>query len=117
MCSSRYILLLQRYLQFRYKPTIGKTIYARILLKLADLREVAESHQEFDLKLTEKEIREIQERLAQQTFSTNSDGSSDLPSQWRFHEHITSKVIVPQSTLSTDREKSLKEASITNHHA
>ncbi|XP_022661248.1 vitamin D3 receptor A-like isoform X2 [Varroa destructor] len=89
--QERYILLLQRYLQFRYKPTIGKTIYARILLKLADLREVAESHQEFDLKLTEKEIREIQERLAQQTFSTNSDGSSDLPSQWRFHEHITSK--------------------------
>lgn len=80
--QEKYLMLLQRYLRFR-NPDCYKAIYARILLKLPDLREVAEYHQDFDLKLSEEETKEIRDRLAQQDLTE----APSMP-RWKFHENV-----------------------------
>lgn len=85
--QEKYLMLLQRYLRFR-NPETYKAVYARILLKLPDLREVAEYHQEFDMKLTDDETKEIRDRLAQQDLLE----TPSIP-RWKFHENV----IAPKS--------------------
>ncbi|XP_003748267.1 vitamin D3 receptor [Galendromus occidentalis] len=82
LVQERYLMLLKTYLHFRY-PDASKALYARILLKLPDLREVAECHQEFDMKLSDEETKEIRDRLAQQDLLE----TTFLP-RWKFHENV-----------------------------
>ncbi|XP_064478805.1 vitamin D3 receptor-like [Ornithodoros turicata] len=58
-----YSVLLRKYLSWRRGTESSGVHYARLLMTLPDLRELADGHTEFDLQLAREEAREVQERL------------------------------------------------------
>lgn len=62
--QDHYNVLLRKYLSWRRGGVSSGVHYAKLLMKLPDLRELADCHTEFDLKLAKEEACEVQERLA-----------------------------------------------------
>lgn len=58
-----YNVLLRKYLSWRKGTDSCGVHYARLLMTLPDLRELADNHTEFELQLAQEEAREVQERL------------------------------------------------------
>lgn len=58
--QERYCALLRRYLEWRKAPAL---VYAKLLMRLPELRELADAHTESDLKFDKKEAVDVQKRL------------------------------------------------------
>lgn len=58
-----YLLLLQRYMNWRYSPVQAAKIYPKVLLKLPDLRELSDAHIQTHLQLTQEDIEEFQRQF------------------------------------------------------
>ncbi|ROT60808.1 hypothetical protein C7M84_021581 [Penaeus vannamei] len=55
----------RKYMNWRYGPHNATIMYPRLLIKLTDLRELNDQHNEYNLKLAKQEVAEIQMQLGQ----------------------------------------------------
>jgi nuclear receptor subfamily 1 group I len=62
--QEKYLLLLKSYMNWRYGTNKSSILYPKLLLKLTDLRELAEAHTDYHLLLGKEELEEIQQRLS-----------------------------------------------------
>ncbi|CAG2169241.1 unnamed protein product, partial [Oppiella nova] len=61
--QEKYLLLLKAYMSWRYGPRVSALLYPKLLLKLADLRELADAHTDYALLLGHRELQQIQHKL------------------------------------------------------
>ncbi|KAK3856512.1 hypothetical protein Pcinc_037168 [Petrolisthes cinctipes] len=75
--QDHYLLLLRKYLGWRHGPHNARLLYPRLLLKLTDLRELNDQHNNYNLKLAKREIKEIQTQLGEQEAAQGTTRSTD----------------------------------------
>lgn len=63
--QDHYLQLIRKYMNWRYGPHNATIMYPRLLIKLTDLRELNDQHNEYNLKLAKQEVAEIQMQLGQ----------------------------------------------------
>ncbi|CAG2117236.1 unnamed protein product [Medioppia subpectinata] len=76
--QEKYLLLLKSYMAWRYGPRVSALLYPKLLLKLADLRELAEAHTDYELLLGRHELRQIQHKLSDINLATIPDDYANL---------------------------------------
>ncbi|XP_069974890.1 uncharacterized protein [Penaeus vannamei] len=55
--QDHYLQLIRKYMNWRYGPHNATIMYPRLLIKLTDLRELNDQHNEYNLKLAKQEAR------------------------------------------------------------
>ena len=73
--QERYLILLKSYMNWRYGTRMSSLLYPKLLLKLTDLRELAEAHTDHHLSLCRQELNQIKQKLS--TLSIRSDASEN----------------------------------------
>lgn len=71
-----YLILLRNYMNWRYGERATDRLYPKLLLKLPDLREIAEALTDYQLLLCREEIEEVHHRLANLKLDSSSSSSS-----------------------------------------
>jgi len=61
--QERYSRLLHGYVNWRYHPSKGGVIFAKLVTKLSDLRGLSDSHNHHNLQLRTEEIQKIREEM------------------------------------------------------
>lgn len=64
--QEKYLLLLQRYMIWKYGHTSASVLFPKLLLKLPDLRELSELLTDYQLVLCKEEVQSVQNKLQQQ---------------------------------------------------
>ncbi|RWS14808.1 Vitamin D3 receptor B-like protein [Dinothrombium tinctorium] len=59
-----FLILLRKYMNWRYSERKSSTLYPKLLLTLPELRELSEGHTDYHLWLCREELEEIQIRLS-----------------------------------------------------
>ncbi|KAI1293538.1 Vitamin D3 receptor B [Halotydeus destructor] len=62
--QERYLMLLRSYMTWRFGHSVAAILYPKLLLKMPDLRELAETLTDFQLSLGKQEIEQIHQRLS-----------------------------------------------------
>ncbi|CAG7721516.1 unnamed protein product [Allacma fusca] len=61
--QDKYLRHLENYTLWRFGPH-GSKMYPKFLTKLSDLRQLTDSHNEYNLRLAQREVNQIQEQLS-----------------------------------------------------
>lgn len=119
--QEKYLLLLKSYMDWRYGTAVSSTLYAKLLLKLPDLRELAEAHTDYHLLLCKDEQEEIQQRLSSLRIDVTGNcvksdpirriSSEDFYVPWTFARCLANPVdrnisIIVEEELSSSSEGS-----------
>lgn len=64
--QEKYLLLLQRYMAWKFGHTHSSALFPKLLLKLPDLRELSELLNDYQLVLCKEEVQSVQNKLQQQ---------------------------------------------------
>ena len=113
--QERYLLLLKKYMNWRYGIRMSSLLYPKLLLKLTDLRELAETHTDYHLSLCRQELNQIRQKLSSLSIrgdATEIDSSIALCDtssvnhsiQWTIRQCIKDKSFT--NTLYADEELS-----------
>ena len=74
--QEKYLLLLQRYMVWKFGHASSTVLFPKLLLKLPDLRELSELLTDYQLVLCKEEVQSVQSKLQQQLIisSPKDDG-------------------------------------------
>ncbi|XP_054168070.1 thyroid hormone receptor beta-like [Oppia nitens] len=114
--QEKYLLLMKAYMNWRYGSQRSSLLFPKLLLKLTDLRELAEAHTDYQLLLGRHELQQIQHKLS--TLNTAVDNnhfelttqltinSNDFVPEWTINQCITDpcftiRGLYPDDELST----------------
>ncbi|XP_077490355.1 nuclear receptor subfamily 1 group I member 3-like [Amblyomma americanum] len=121
--QERYCALLRRYIAWRKMAPVE---YAKVLMRLPDLRELADAHADSDLMFDPKEAADVQRHLSNvvgrpmvptQRGGTDVRGGSDEPRQllgpprWRFPGDLQPLSAAESADDSAEEEESAEESS------
>ncbi|KAK4300636.1 hypothetical protein Pmani_027168 [Petrolisthes manimaculis] len=107
--QDHYLLLLRKYLGWRHGPHNARLLYPRLLLKLTDLRELNDQHNNYNLKLAKREIKEIQTQLGEQEAAQSTTWSTDQ------HHHNLSSFVT--STVRLGNSPSSPKLFVKSDHS
>lgn len=79
--QERYLILLKHYMNWRFGEPAAALMYPKLLLKLPDLRELAEKLTDYQLLLCREEIEQVHTRLANLKLDATPTAAEQLP-QW-----------------------------------
>ncbi|CAL4131276.1 unnamed protein product, partial [Meganyctiphanes norvegica] len=57
--QEKYLMHLRKYMTWRYGPKNTSLLYPKLLMKLTDLRELNDQHNEYNLRLADQEVKEV----------------------------------------------------------
>ena len=121
-----YLILLKKYMNWKYGSKMSSLLYPKLLFKLTDLGELAETHTDYHLSLCRQELNQIRQKLS--TLSIRCDApkvDSSIakcelscvthPIHWTIRQCITDKSfgnsLYADEELSTSSEGSEKLSS------
>ncbi|RWS24076.1 Vitamin D3 receptor B-like protein [Leptotrombidium deliense] len=108
-----FLILLRKYMNWRYSERISSILYPKLLLTLPELRELSEGHTDYHLWLCREELEEIQSRLSSlrldpvNTQSCNESSKSPFVS-WTLRANLQKRASSYDEELSTSSESSDK---------
>ncbi|XP_023225253.1 thyroid hormone receptor beta-like isoform X1 [Centruroides vittatus] len=123
--QERFYILMKSYMNWRYGPENTTILYPKLLLRLPDLRELADAHTDYHLRLAKEELEEIQQRLSSLKIVSSASNqsieslpmtSSSLEVSSVFHRPWCMRkdalqIVGPISPLSPEEESSSSEGS------
>ncbi|XP_040070682.2 nuclear receptor subfamily 1 group I member 3 [Ixodes scapularis] len=102
--QEKYCALLRRYLEWRKVPQL---VYAKLLMRLPELRELADAHTDSDLTLDNNEALAVQGRLSDAMVAVSSGvGRPEQMSRWRFPGDLLSSADVEEESAEESAEES-----------
>lgn len=110
--QEKYLILLKNYMNWRFGVKRSSILYPKLLLKVTDLRELAEAHTDYQLILCKDELKEIQPKIQCLHINNHHD---DKPKSltnhkindfiWTINNYYYSKIKNINNTNSNSRHK------------